>query len=90
MDANVFGLVLNFLGAIFLAISASIQTKLFQSLIDNVTEPDFETKKSNNQVLKTKLHKEKKQIRILNRLGYILFVVGFALQIICLQFECFE
>jgi len=90
MDANVVGLVLNMIGAIVLLISFRSQnlviTKVTKYLFADSSPEQAASKPSD----RAQLEREVKLGARLNYIGLILFVIGFGLQIICLQFNCFQ
>lgn len=91
MTADIFGLVLNFIGAIALAISATIRGNLTAGILEKLAKhhEDAGAEKLPEHTLNV-LRKKNRISKSLSLAGFILLIVGFGLQIVCLHFDCFE
>ena len=77
------GLILNFVGAFILAISANIQGDITTDIVDSIVDKYGTWSAGKIDDLKIKKLRSKKQLsKILNWVGYILFAGGFGLQIL--------
>lgn len=87
MTADIFGLFLNLIGAVVLAIAASMRGSLTGGILDTMAAHHDDD--STAHIL-DKLRRKSRRGKALSIAGFTLLVVGFGLQIICLQFDCFE
>jgi len=80
---TILALILNFLGAILLVIGAAIQTKVLSEIIDVIADQYGTFGMS--EIPKTLISKFRNQRNFTNALnysGYILFILGFGLQLL--------
>jgi hypothetical protein len=91
MEASTVGLILNFAGALILAISANLQGDVITNIVDSISDNygTFGAEKIGADKIMA-LRKKKRLCKILNWIGYALFAGGFLLQIICVQANCFK
>ena len=77
-----FGLTLNFLGALLLVIGSSIQTGVITNIIDTIAGKygTWSMEPINSELI-TKFRGRKNLSKWLNVVGYILFIIGFGLQL---------
>jgi hypothetical protein len=85
MNADTFGLILNFTGALVLAFSANMQGDVTTNIVASISGAygTWGAMKIPDPVIK-ELQRKKSISKMLNLIGYLLFTFGFGIQI-CAQ-----
>ena len=90
MDANVVGLILNLTGVIILLISSRSQNHILGRITKHLFSNSSNEQLASEAGDQTELERVIKTSGQMGLVGLGFFVIGFGLQIICLQFNCFQ